>query len=594
MSNWNRRSVLVSGISLSVGSGIASISAGSSESTVDDLPDPALEPNPERDEDWASYRGDAGHARYIANGHEFDGESLEVAWTVDPNGSVAVADGTVYTTDEDGVVALDAADGTIVWENQTVDANAPAVVGDTVYLTGSEVVALDRADGRVRWASDFDPQESISKQTVAYEMVYVVVDGTLYALDADDGSVVWENESVTDEASSEAYAFTESTAAANGVVYAVTEEIVNEVYTLALEPDTGDEVWRARGFGSGAQPIATSAAVALDNMGYYQRTIQDPQTGEEIQQAATEYTGLSLGTEIFIGGDADAIHARLLGESEDRWEKSVFYGHIGDGVISGETVYIYFRKDPSISVSGGDGTADYSQTLVALDKYDGTEKWAISIDEMPVGEIRAISGATVYVDHDGELVALRDQTADEDSDGTDDTDGDTDDTDDSDKESDNSNDSGGETDNADDESDDTDEDTEKADESGDTGNTDEESSDTGGDADDTGEDQNETDEAGSDCPDEGTGSTCGKDNTEPSTDNSESSIDSNETSADRDGGNTSNGDETDTTDNETADTDGETDDADGAPGFTTGTGLLGGALGLEWLRRRAGVDDPDE
>ncbi|SFS92612.1 hypothetical protein [Halostagnicola kamekurae] len=37
-----------------------------------------------------------------------------------------------------------------------------------------------------------------------------------------------------------------------------------------------------------------------------------------------------------------------------------------------------------------------------------------------------------------------------------------------------------------------------------------------------------------------------------------------------------------------------TDDSDSIPGFTTGTGLLGGALSLEWLRRRAVTDEPDE
>lgn len=36
------------------------------------------------------------------------------------------------------------------------------------------------------------------------------------------------------------------------------------------------------------------------------------------------------------------------------------------------------------------------------------------------------------------------------------------------------------------------------------------------------------------------------------------------------------------------------DDSDSVPGFTAGTGLLGGALSLEWLRRRAVTDEPDE
>lgn len=36
------------------------------------------------------------------------------------------------------------------------------------------------------------------------------------------------------------------------------------------------------------------------------------------------------------------------------------------------------------------------------------------------------------------------------------------------------------------------------------------------------------------------------------------------------------------------------DDTDGSPGFTAGAGLLGGALDLEWLRRRDDADEPAE
>lgn len=556
MSNWNRRSVLATGAALSVGCGLASVGAATSGSVVESLPDPELDPNPEMDEDWASYRGDAGHARYIDDGHEFDGESLEAAWAVDHDGAVAIADGTVYTTTVDGVVALDAADGSLVWENSTVDASTPSVVGETVYLTGDEVVALDRSDGSVRWTSDLDPEDSISDQTVAYGQVYVVVDGALYALDAADGSVLWDNEPVTTDSSDEVYEFTASTAAANGVVYAVTVDATDdfEGITLALEPETGAEVWRAGGSGGGSQPLATTTAVALDRISYYARTIQDAQTGEEIERASTEYVSLTLGEEIYIDGSTHSIHAQSLDGSEYGWEKSIHYD-IGEAVISGETVYIYFPTDSSRSAGGE--IADYSRELVALDKYDGTEKWTLSTDDLPVGEIRAISGATIYVDHDGELVALRDQTADEEPGDTDNSDGDADGTDDSD-----------DSDNTDD-SDDTD--------------------DTDGDVDGTDEDQGDTDEAGSDCPDDGTDSSCGEDDS--GTDSDDGGRGDSETGANGDDGDT--GDEDETGDGATGAED-ETDDADGTPGFTTGAGLLGSAFGLEWLRRRAGGDDPDE
>ena len=54
-------------------------------------------------------------------------------------------------------------------------------------------------------------------------------------------------------------------------------------------------------------------------------------------------------------------------------------------------------------------------------------------------------------------------------------------------------------------------------------------------------------------------------------------------------------DEDETTDEDEGD-DGAPDDgdADDVPGFTTGAGLVGGAVGLEWLRRQADTDDSTE
>ncbi|MFC6763691.1 pyrrolo-quinoline quinone, partial [Natrinema soli] len=103
---WERRSVLASGAALSIGTGLASVGAGASEADIDELLNPDRNPGP--NEDWPSHRGDPGHARYIADGHEFDGGELEAAWSVEGAGTGTVADGTVYTPTDDGVVALDA------------------------------------------------------------------------------------------------------------------------------------------------------------------------------------------------------------------------------------------------------------------------------------------------------------------------------------------------------------------------------------------------------------------------------------------------------------------------------------------------------
>ncbi|WP_436345710.1 outer membrane protein assembly factor BamB family protein [Natronorubrum sp. FCH18a] len=516
MEEWHRRSVLATGVALSAG-GLASIGAGSDGDDATELPDPDVSPNPEmEDEDWPSFAGDAGHARFIEDGYEFDGD-LEAAWTVDHDGSVAVADDTVYTTTADGVVALDAADGTRLWENADVDAGDPAVAGEMVYLNGGDIVALDREDGSVRWESDLDPGETMSSHTVAYDGVFVVVDGILYALEADDGSVRWQKDTAVvesrngDERESE---FTPGTAAMNGVVYAETEDGV-----LAFDPATGETIWQTWHWTGGHAIYATETAVLAELPGE-ELPFHDAQTGSGLGLVGPYSVG-TLGNESVLSAHDYGYGSTSIHGDEYDWELDVTYTY-GQAVISGETVYVYFWVD-----AHNYGDRDYDQKLVALDKRDGSEKWTLSKDDAPVGHIRAISDETIYVDHDGELVALRERTdTDEGTDGEDET--------------------------ADDQ---------QGNEDSDDGN---EGSD-GGDANESdGTDGDESDDDGSPEDDDG----------------AEGS----------DGGDTGNA---DGAENGTAD--GEDDDAgDGVPGFTTGAGLVGGALGLEWLRRRADADDPAE
>ncbi|WP_436347562.1 outer membrane protein assembly factor BamB family protein [Natronorubrum sp. FCH18a] len=528
---WKRRSVLATGAALSIGTGLASVGAGASEADVDGLPDPDRDPGP--NEDWPSHRGDPGHARYIADGHEFDGRKLEAAWSVAGAGagSVAVADGTVYTPTDDGVVALDATDGTVRWENTDIDAEEPSVAGETVYLSGNEVIALDRSDGSVRWETEFDPEEEIVWQTVAYGGVYAVADGTLYALEADDGSVRWKKESVGSDDDDE-YEFFSAPAAANGVIYSVTGAGL-----IALDPETGAEVWQKGTIDSQPDTVyATSEAVAYAADGSAEWPLRDAQTGEFVA-VGYGFREIAFGEEIYGGGGSDhGYGGGSIRGDEYSWSLDVLYTY-GQAVISGETVFAYLTRN------GGPPNPewrDYDEHLVALNKYDGSEKWVLSTDDAPIGSIRAISGETIYVDHDGDLVALREET----------------DTDDQPDESDENDD----TDGGNDEQDGSDEQDDQQD--------DEDDSDTG---------EGDSDDGGSGSDDGGSSGDDGE-----SVDDDDGDV-GNGNAGNGDAGNETNaGNETDT-ENDT--------DADNVPGFTTGAGLLGGALGLEWLRRKAGVDE---
>ncbi|WP_323170952.1 PQQ-binding-like beta-propeller repeat protein [Natrialba sp. PRR66] len=557
---WNRRSVLATGAALSIGTGLASVGAGASEADVDELPDPDREPGP--NEDWPSHRGDPGHARYIADGHEFSGGELEAAWSVEGAGgsTIAVADETVYTSTDGGVVALDATDGTVVWENTEVDASDPSVAGESVYLSGTEVVALDRSDGSVRWETEFDPEAEIAWQTVAYGGVYAVADGTLYALEADDGSVRWKKESITAAPygnEEDEYEFVAATAAANGVIYSVTG-----AGPIALEPETGTEVWQEGAYISSSDYTnaiyATSAAVGYDVSGSPEVPLHDAQTGESVDIG---YGQIAFGEEIHVGGGDNGYGGGSIRGDEYSWGLDVMYTY-GQAVISGETVFVYFTRD------GGPPDPewrDYDEELVALNKYDGSEKWALSKDDTPVGRIRAISGETIYVDHDGELVALRDESGGDDQpdegDENDETDGENDEGDGSDDsdENDDADGGNGEQDGSD----------------GSGGNNETDGGNGEGDGSDGGDDHQDGDDDSDTVGDDGDG-------------DDGASADGNDSDAGTgNGGMEDTGNESNA-ENET-DTGNDTDDT--VPGFTTGAGLLGGAFGLEWLRRKAGVDD---
>ncbi|MFP9190245.1 PQQ-binding-like beta-propeller repeat protein [Natronosalvus vescus] len=497
MSTYNRRTFLTTGATLAAGIGLASTTtAGATAGDADALLDPSIDPMPEMDEDWASYRGDPGHTRDVDATYEFDAGALDAAWSVDHDGSVAITNGTVYTSSAEGVIAVDAADGTVVWTNADVEAANPAVIGETVVLANQAgIVALDREDGRVRWERELAGDGEVSEHAVGYGGVYVVADGALYALEIGDGSTRWARDSVTvtTPGSDEEYTFgfNRSPAAANGVVYAATQRTVH-----AVEPTTGEDVWRDEEvYQDFAGPIhANSNAVIVDWWSDVEQGVHDAQTGElqELIWSETRHE-TTLGEEIYVSGNNHSFFASAPEGDDPSWDVSSAY-NAGQGVVCGDTVYVHF----------GDAEAEwseYDEALVALDKHDGSERWSLTTTDAPIGQIRAISDETLYVDHDGELVALRESTSED------------------------------ETPNED--------------------------------GDDNSSEDDENDSVG-----------CSVDDADESaTDDSDGKGDGDDSV-------------------ETSDV--ASFPADGSPGFTTGAGLIGGALGLEWLRRRARTDESTE
>lgn len=149
-------------------------------------------------------------AVFVAEGdvRAFDPESGEELWQFDREGeesfregefdrTPAFADGTVFVSQpEEGVYALDAATGTVEWEESLDVTSAPVCADDYVVVTGETITsdaedrwtkAFDARDGTEEWSADVGGEGVLA----ATDEAVVVVggdDGNVYELALDDGS----------------------------------------------------------------------------------------------------------------------------------------------------------------------------------------------------------------------------------------------------------------------------------------------------------------------------------------------------------------------------------------------------------------------
>ena len=154
--------------------------------------------------DPALFRG--GSARLGDIGDRRLPTKAELLWRYDFDqgvGDAVVADGVVYLTGDKGTLFAIKADGSrVLWQNDKPDrrfAKAPAVVADRIYLaTDDGITALDRADGKFLWDYPITGGASGSSPLVVGNRVLVAGnDGFIHALNA-DGRVVWTHSFLTD------------------------------------------------------------------------------------------------------------------------------------------------------------------------------------------------------------------------------------------------------------------------------------------------------------------------------------------------------------------------------------------------------------
>ncbi len=153
---------------------------------------------------------------------------LELKWNAGGFGvdsAPAVVNGVVYFSGCDGLCALNASSGALLWSYAA--GGSPAVANGVVYSgCGVNLCALNASTGALLWSF----AGGGGTPTVANGVVYVGSDdGNLYALNASTGAKLW----------SYAAGGNTSPAVANGVVYAGSDD--GNLY--ALNASTGAKLW---------------------------------------------------------------------------------------------------------------------------------------------------------------------------------------------------------------------------------------------------------------------------------------------------------------------------------------------------------------
>jgi outer membrane protein assembly factor BamB len=157
----------------------------------------------------ASELGD-GSDDWTGTVYALDLETGEERWTYEVAQFLtgpAVAAGVVYVAHAAGVIAIDAESGVEVWSAAVNDlgsnesVGAPAVAGSGVYVGGRSLVALDAESGDEVWRfqpplldvpGDPDPGDVASAPAVVGETVFVSGTSGLYAVDAASGELIWK------------------------------------------------------------------------------------------------------------------------------------------------------------------------------------------------------------------------------------------------------------------------------------------------------------------------------------------------------------------------------------------------------------------
>lgn len=292
-----------------------------------------------------------------------DAETGDLEWESDDELRVAqapqVVDGRVfYSGGREQIQALDADSGDKLW-TYPIDSlgPSPTVAGGTVYAPENvRLHAIDVESGEEEWMFEADGEFDFieAPPTVTQEKIYVGNDnGLLWAIDRTDGSVEWQRQlqSRTNHAAS----------VGDGVVF-VGSHTSDDASVYALDAEDGEILWE---FPLLAGPlrgaITISGGTVFADSGEYLYAI-DAETSEEqwrFNHASDEESRFSSPTVaegvVYLAGNDRTLYGinTLTGEEEwrfehdDRFEENRFF--LDDPIVVDGVIYfsIHERIDRS-------------------------------------------------------------------------------------------------------------------------------------------------------------------------------------------------------------------------------------------------------
>ena len=240
-----------------------------------------------------------------------------------------------------------------------------SVVGDRIYTMGARgdseyVIALDAKDGKEAWATD---AARILKNgwgngprgtpAVADDRVYALSGrGTLIAVDAKAGKMIWKKTMQSLGGSEPDWGFTESVLVENGVVYCTPGGSKGAI--AALDAATGNVKWQSRDFTEEAQ---YSSIVPHDLNGsrqLIQLTMRkvvgiDSKDGKVLWQSdfqgstAVIPTPVVKGNHVYVTAGYNAgcklVKINAGNKAAEVYENKVIVNHHGGVVLVGDHVY---------------------------------------------------------------------------------------------------------------------------------------------------------------------------------------------------------------------------------------------------------------